>query len=64
MTGLCVVTLLLNLHAEHIMRNAGLDKLQDGIKIGGRNRYADDATLMAESEQTKETLDEGEGGEL
>ena len=55
---------LLNLHAEHIMRNAGLDKLQDGIKIGGRNRYADDATLMAESEQTKETLDEGEGGEL
>ena len=56
--------LLLNLYAEHIMRNAGLDKLQGGIKIGGRNRYADDTTLMAENEQTKETLDESEGGEL
>ena len=40
---------LLNLHTEHIVRNAGLDKLQAGIKIGGRNnlRYADDITLMA-----------------
>jgi len=46
------------------MRNAGLDKLQGGFKIGGRNRYADDTTLMAENEQTKETLDESEGGEL
>ena len=38
------------------MRNARLGEIQAGIKIGGRNRYADDATLMAESEQTKETL--------
>ena len=48
---------LFNLHAEHIMRNAGLDELQVGIKISGRNinnlRYADDTTLMAESEETK-----------
>ena len=47
------------------MRNAGLDELQAGIKIGGRNinnlRYVDDATLMAESKG--EPLDEGEGGE-
>ena len=44
-----------NLCAEYIMRNAGLDELQAGIKIGGRNinnlRYADDITLMAESEE-------------
>ena len=44
---------LFNLYAEHIMRNARLDELQAGIKIGGRNinklRYVDDATLMAES---------------
>ena len=47
------------------MRNARLDELQGGIKIGRRNinnlRYADDTTLMAESEE--EPLDEGEGGE-
>ena len=46
---------LFNLCAEHIMRNAGLDELQAGIKIGGRNinnfRYADDTTLMAESKE-------------
>ena len=40
---------LFNLHAENIMRNAGLDEAQDGIKISGRNinnlRYADDTTL-------------------
>ena len=46
---------LFNLYAEHIMRNARLDELQAGIKIGGRNinslRYADDITLMAESEE-------------
>ena len=52
----CLLSLcLFNLHAEHIMRNAGLDKLQAGIKIGGRNinnlRYADDTMLMAESEE-------------
>ena len=44
---------LCNLHAEHIMRNAGLGKSQAEIKIAGRNinnfRYADDTTLMAES---------------
>ena len=50
------------------MRNAGLDKAQAGVKIAGRNinnlRYADDITLMAESEETlKEPLDEGERGE-
>ena len=54
---------LFNLYAEYIMRNAGLDEAQAGIKIVGRNinnlRYAD-ATLMAES---KEPLDEGERGE-
>ena len=47
---------LFNLYAEHIMRNARLDKLQAGIKIGGRNinnlRYVDDITLMAESEKS------------
>ena len=46
---------LLNLYTEHIMRNAGLDELQAGIKISRRNinnlRYADDATLMAESKE-------------
>ena len=45
---------LFNLYAEYIMRNAGLDEAQVGIKISGRNinnlRYADDSTLMAESE--------------
>ena len=44
-----------NLYAEHIMRNAGLEEAQAGIKIAGRNinnlRYADDTTLMAESEE-------------
>ena len=47
---------LFNLYAEHIMRDAGLDKLQARIKIGGRNinnlRYVDDITLMAESEKS------------
>ena len=51
---------LLNLQAEHIMRNAGLDELQAGIKIGRRNinnlRYADDTTLMAENEELKSLL--------
>ena len=46
---------LFNLYAEYIMRNAGLDEAQAGIKIAGRNsnnlRYADDTTLMAESEK-------------
>ena len=46
---------LFNLYAEYIMRNAELDEAQAGIKIAGRNinhlRYADDTTLMAESEE-------------
>ena len=46
---------LLNLYAEYIMRNAGLEEAQAGIKIAGRNinhlRYADDTTLMAENEE-------------
>ena len=46
---------LFNLYAEYIMRNAGLEEAQAGIKIGERNinnlRYADDTTLMAESEE-------------
>ena len=49
------------------MWNAGLDEAQAGTKIAGRNinnlRYADDTTLMAESEETKEPLDETERGE-
>ena len=51
---------LLNLYAENIMRNAGLEEAQAGIKIARRNtnnlRYADDATLMAESEELKSLL--------
>ena len=51
---------LWNLYAECIMRNAGLEEAQAGIKIAGRNinhlRYADDTTLMAESEQELRSL--------
>ena len=54
---------LFNLYAEYIMRNAGLDEAQAGIKIAGRNilrynnlRYADDNTLMAESKELKRLL--------
>ena len=51
---------LFNLHAEYIMRNAGLEEAQAGIKIAGRNinnfRYADDTTLMAESEKEQKSL--------
>ena len=54
------------LYAEYIMRNAGLDETQAGIKISGRNinnlRYADDNTLMVER-GTKQPLDESERGE-
>ena len=50
---------LFNLYAEYIMRNAGLEEAQAGIKIVGRNinalRYADDTTLMAESEEELKT---------
>ena len=49
-----------NLRAEYLMRNAGLDEAQAGIKIAGRNSnnlmYADDTTLMAESEELKSLL--------
>ena len=48
---------LFNLYAENIMRNAGLDEAQAGIKISGRNinnlRYAEDTTLMAEREELR-----------
>ena len=51
---------LFNLYAENIMRNAGLDEAQGGIKIARRNinnlRYADDTTLMAESEEELKSL--------
>ena len=49
---------LFNLYAEYIMRNAGLEEAQAGIKIAGINnlRYADDTTLMAESEELKSLL--------
>ena len=53
---------LFNLSAEYIMRNAGLEEAQAGIKIAGRNinnlRYADDTTLMAESEEELKELKE------
>ena len=49
-----------NLHAEHIMKNAGLEEAQTGIKIAGRNinnlRYADDTTLTVESEEELKSL--------
>ena len=51
---------LFNLYSEYIMRNAGLDEAEAGIKIAGRNinnlRYADDTTLMAESEEELKSL--------
>ena len=59
MTGLSSVTLF-NQYVGHIMRNAGLDELQAGIKIGRRNinnlRYADDTILMAESKEELKSL--------
>ena len=49
-----------NLYAEYIMRNAGLEEIQAGIKIAGRNinnfRYADDTNFMAESKELKSLL--------
>ena len=51
---------LLNLYSEYIMRNAGLDEAQAGMKIAGRKinnlRYADDTTLMVESEELRSLL--------
>ena len=57
----CMLSLcLFNVYAAYIIQNAGLDESQAGIKIAGRNinnlRYADDTTLMAESEELKSLL--------
>ena len=57
----CILSpFLFNLYAEYIMRNAGLEETQAGIKIAGRNindlRYADNTTLMAESEEELKSL--------
>ena len=64
---LLLLSCLLNLYAEYIIRNARLNELQADIKIARRNinnfRYAHDTTIMAESEEelkTKEPLDKGE----
>ena len=58
--GCILSSCLLNLYAEYIMRNAALEEAQAGIKIAGRNinnlRYADDTTLMAESEEELKSL--------
>ena len=58
---------LFSLYSEYIMQNVGLDAAQAGIKIARRIinnlRYADDTTLMAESERNKKPLDESERGE-
>ena len=58
--GCTLLPCLFNLHAEYIMRNAGLEEAQAGIKTAGRNinnlRYADDTTLMAESEEELKSL--------
>ena len=60
MSRLYIVTYLFNFYAEYIMRNAGLDEAQAEIKIARRNinslRYADDTTLMAESEEKLKSL--------
>ena len=57
---LSVSPCLFNLYAEYITRNAGLEEIQAEIKIAGRNinnlRYADDTTLMAESEEELKSL--------
>ena len=58
--GCILSSYLFNLYAEYIMRNAGLDEAQAGIKIAGRNinnlRYADDTTFMAENEEELKSL--------
>ena len=58
--GCILSSCLFNLNTEYHMRNAGLDEAQAGIKIAGRHinnlRYADDTTLMAESEELKSLL--------
>ena len=57
----CILSICLNnLYAEYIMRNAGLEETEAGVKIAGRNinnlRYADDTTLMAKSEEELKSL--------
>ena len=58
--GCILSSCLFNLYAEHLMRNAGLDEAEPGIKIAGRNinnfRYADEPTLTAEREELKSLL--------
>ena len=58
--GRILSSCLFNLYAEYIMRNTGLEEAQTGIKIAGRNinnlRYADDTTLMADSEEELKSL--------
>ena len=58
--GCILSSCFFNLNAEYIMRNSGLEEAQAGIKIAGRNidnlKYADDITLMAESEELKSLL--------
>ena len=58
--GCILSSCFVNLHAKHIIRNAGLDDSQAGIKIAWRNisnhRYADDTTSMAESEEELKSL--------
>ena len=58
--GCILSSCLFNLYAQYIMQNAGLDDAQAGIKTAGRNinnlKYADDTTLMAESEDLKSLL--------
>ena len=60
MSRLYIVTCLFNFYAEYIMRNAGLEEAQAGIKTAERNinnlRYADDTTLLAESEEELKSL--------
>ena len=65
--GCILSSCLFNIYAEYIMRNAGLEEAQAGLKIAMRNinnlRYADDTTLMAESEEELDPLEESERGE-
>ena len=62
--GFILSPCLFNFYAEYIMRNAGLDEAQAGIKIAGRNinnlRYTDDHPYVRKQKRTKEPLDEGE----
>ena len=67
MSRLYTVTCSFNFYVEYIMRNTGLGKTQAGIKIAGKNinnlRYADETTLMAESEEELKSLDESDSEE-